>query len=105
MVLTKLIFFSIKIQINTKLICDGMKIFSLCNVKNGYFYVFLVYDGTQQHLQIVGLKTINVIVTLVSKLPVQGFNIYINNFYSIFFLLFRYLHNIKQNVIRTTQSN
>jgi hypothetical protein len=103
-VLTKLVFFLIKIQINTKLICDGMKIFFLCNVKNGYFYAFLVYDGTQQHLQIVGSKTMNVIVTLASKLLVQGFNIKMNNFY-LMVLLFRYLHNIKQNVIRTTQSN
>jgi hypothetical protein len=52
------------------LIRNRMKIFSLCNVKNGYFYAFLVYDGTQQHLQIIGSKTINIIITLASKLPV-----------------------------------
>jgi hypothetical protein len=104
MVLTKSIFSPIKIWIITKLIYDGMKIFSLCNAKNKYFYAFLVYDGTQQHLQIVGLKTMNVIVTLTSKLTVQSFNIYINNFYSIV-LLFQYLYNIKQNVIGTIQSN
>jgi hypothetical protein len=44
-VLTKLIFSLIKIQINAKLICDGVKIFSFCEAKNGYLYAFLVYDG------------------------------------------------------------
>jgi hypothetical protein len=52
MILTKLVFSPIKIQINTKLIYDGVKIFSLCNAKNGYLYAFLMYDGIQQHLQI-----------------------------------------------------
>jgi hypothetical protein len=51
-ILTKLVFSPIKIQINAKLICDGMKIFSICNAKNGYLYAFLIYNGTQQHLQI-----------------------------------------------------
>jgi hypothetical protein len=46
----------------------------------------------------------NVVVTLASKLPVRGFNIYMDNFYSTV-PLFRYLHNIKQNVIGTTRSN
>jgi hypothetical protein len=69
-VLIKLIFSLIKIWINAKLIRDRIKIFSFCNVKNGYLYAFLVYDGTQQHLQIVGSKTINIMVTLASKLPV-----------------------------------
>jgi hypothetical protein len=52
MVLTKSVFSPIKIRINAKLICDGVKIFSLCDAKNGYLYAFLVYNGTQQHLQI-----------------------------------------------------
>jgi hypothetical protein len=52
MVLTKSVFSPIKIRINAKLIRDGVKIFSLCDAKNGYLYAFLVYDGTQQHLQI-----------------------------------------------------
>jgi hypothetical protein len=69
-VLTKSIFSPIKIRINAKLICNGVKIFSLCDAKNGYLYAFLVYDDTQQHLQIVGSKTMNVIVTLASKLSV-----------------------------------
>jgi hypothetical protein len=84
--LTKLVFSLIKIWINAKLIHDGLKIFSLCDAKNGYLYAFLVYDGIQQHLQIVGSKTMNMIVTLASKLPIRGFNIYIDNFYSIVFL-------------------
>jgi hypothetical protein len=70
MILTKSVFFPIKIWVNAKLIHDGIKIFSLYDAKNKYFYVFLVYDGTQQHLQIVGSKTINVVVTLASKLLV-----------------------------------
>jgi hypothetical protein len=101
MVLTKSVFSPIKIWINTKLIHDGIKIFSFCNVKNEYFYAFLMYDGTQQHLQIVGSKTMNIIVTLASKLLVRGFNIYMDNFYSTI-SLFRYLYNKKQNVIETT---
>jgi hypothetical protein len=104
MVLIKSVFSLIKIRINAKLIRNGVKIFSFCDVKNGYLYAFLVYDGTQQHLQIVGLKTMNMVVTLASKLLVRGFNIYFDNFYSIV-PLFRYLHNIKQNVIGTTRSN
>jgi hypothetical protein len=70
MVLIKLIFFLIKIRINTKLIYIGMKIFFFCDAKNGHFKMFLVYDGIQQHLQIVSLKTMNVVVTLASKLLV-----------------------------------
>jgi hypothetical protein len=104
MVLIKSVFSPIKIRINAKLICDGVKIFSFCDAKNRYLYAFLVYDGTQQHLQIVGSKTMNVVVTLASKLPVRGSNIYMDNFYSIVFL-YQYLHNIKQNIIRTTRSN
>jgi hypothetical protein len=103
-VLIKSIFFLIKIQINTKLIYNSIKIFFFCNVKNSYFYAFLVYDGIQQHLQIFGSKTMNIKITLISKLPVRGFNIYIDNYYSTIFL-FRYLHNIKQNVIGIIQSN
>jgi hypothetical protein len=34
MVLTKSIFSPIKIRINAKLICDGMKILFLCDAKN-----------------------------------------------------------------------
>jgi hypothetical protein len=45
MVLTKLVFSPIKIRINTKLICDRIKIFSLCDAKNEYLYAFLMYDG------------------------------------------------------------
>jgi hypothetical protein len=86
MVLTKSVFSSIKIQINAKLICDGVKIFFFCDAKNGYLYAFLVYDGIQQHLQIVSSKTINMVVILASKLLVRSFNIYINNFYLIVFL-------------------
>jgi hypothetical protein len=56
MVLTKLIFFLIKIWINTKLIHDGVKIFFFCNVKNRYLYTFLVYSDTQQYLQILLTK-------------------------------------------------
>jgi hypothetical protein len=44
-------------------------------------------NATQQYLQIVGSKTMNVVVvTLASKLPVRGFNIFLDNFYSIVFL-------------------
>jgi hypothetical protein len=44
----------------------------------------------------------NVIVTLISQLPFQSFRIIIDNYYSSI-RTFRYLHNMKHNVIGTMQ--
>jgi hypothetical protein len=57
-----------------------------------------MYTGSQKDLINVGLKIINIIVTLVNKLLFNGFNIFINNFY-LLILTFHYIYNMKYNVI------
>jgi hypothetical protein len=64
--------------------------------------MFHVHTSSNQDFLQVGSKTINVIVTLVNQLPFQGFRIIMDNYYSSI-RTFRYLHNIKHNIIGTMQ--
>jgi hypothetical protein len=102
MVKTKSKFSKCKIRNPKKPIRDGIKIEVLCNSQTGYLYTFHVHTSSNQDFLQVGSKTMNVIVTLVSQLLFQGFQIIIDNYY---FLIrtFRYLHNMKHNVIGTMQ--
>jgi hypothetical protein len=92
---TKFKFMKCKIRNPKKLIRDGIKINSLCDSRTRYLYTFHVHTSSNEDLLQVRLKTMNVIVTLVSQLLFTGFQIIMDNYYSSI-QTFRYLHNIKQ---------
>ena len=103
MVKTKSKFSKCKIRNPKKPIRDGIKIEALCDSRTGYLYAFRVHTSSNQDLLQVGSKTLNVVATLVSQLPFKGFQIFMDNYYSSI-NVFRYLHNMKHNVIGTTQA-
>jgi hypothetical protein len=104
MIKTKSKFMKCKIHNLKKLIYDRIKIKALCDLWIGYLYTFYVHTSSNEDLLQVRLKTMNVVVTLVSQLPFIGFQIIMDNYYSSI-QTFRYLHNIKHNAIGITQRN
>jgi hypothetical protein len=101
MVKTKSKFFKCKIRNPKKLIRNRIKIKALCDSRTGYLYIFHIHTLSNQDFLQVDSKTINIVVTLVSQLPFQSFRIIIDNYYSSI-QTFRYLHNMKHNIIGTT---
>jgi hypothetical protein len=97
---TKSKFLKCKIQNPKKLIRDKIKIKALCDLRTGYLYIFHIHTLSNQDLLQVGSKMLNVMDTLVSQLLFKGFQIFMDNYYSLI-KMFRYLHNIKHNVIET----
>jgi hypothetical protein len=104
MIKTKFKFTKCKIRNLKKSIHDGIKIEALCDLRIGYFYTFHVHTSSNEDLLQVRSKTINVVVTLVNQLFFTGFQIIIDNYYTLI-QTFQYLYNMKHNVIGTAQHN